>query len=549
MVSNDSTFHDYITNNLRNLFLTLVFLSTILLPGTVFSDEVKTGAKVTEATIYRNGAQVKESITESLPAGSTTLVVELPDTVKEDSFRVYSGEESRILTFRVKKVHLERVADSSIKKLKTKIDDLKTKRKVKMAGVEANELLISFLKNFRTTYNKKLAEEQLSKSFLDQEVGQLASFLVDEFQKSRENIVNFRDQIEDIDARIDRLKRKLDQIQNRGTKITKKGVIEVERNNPGNSSFTLVYQLPEAGWEPIYDLRVTPDNGTLNLGLFGKVHQNTGDTWHDVDLTLSTGRPSTGANLPEPEPEYLEPPEETTATEDQAFLSRESKVASALQQKEQEDPVSAGSPESGMTVEFPARQISTLPGNRSTKRILLLRKSLPVELSYRAAPLLTDEVYLQFSTRNTLEYSLPGGTAEIFVDGGFVGDVNLQPIVSGDTLTETAGVDQRLTANREKLLKKQGSSFWSDRTGVELKYNIKIKNGRDTQVTMTVIDRVPVPKHDDITVEIDNVSKPYTRKNNGLIFWDRQISASSSRELQLNYTVTVPPEWAEVLPD
>ena len=58
----------------------------------------------------------------------------------------------------------------------------------------------------------------------------------------------------------------------------------------------------DAGWYPVYDLRVTEVSQPLNVLMNANVFQRSGETWKDVELTLSTGNPSDNAT-----PSILQP--------------------------------------------------------------------------------------------------------------------------------------------------------------------------------------------------------------------------------------------------
>src|SRR5207237_9456922 len=76
--------------------------------------------------------------------------------------------------------------------------------------------------------------------------------------------------------------------------------INLEAKAPGAVHLRLSYQLPDATWRPIYDARLDSEAGKVGLTEIGEVQQRTGEDWSGVKLTLSTARPSVGAQLPDP---------------------------------------------------------------------------------------------------------------------------------------------------------------------------------------------------------------------------------------------------------
>ena len=77
----------------------------------------------------------------------------------------------------------------------------------------------------------------------------------------------------------------------------------------GEFELELSYIVMGASWHPQYDVRVQmaegKDTGEVELTYVGIVQQSTGERWENVNLSLSTARPSQAAVLPELDPWYL----------------------------------------------------------------------------------------------------------------------------------------------------------------------------------------------------------------------------------------------------
>ncbi|MDD4576062.1 MAG: mucoidy inhibitor MuiA family protein [Bacteroidales bacterium] len=73
-----------------------------------------------------------------------------------------------------------------------------------------------------------------------------------------------------------------------------------------NANFMISYYVSSAGWTPLYDFRVNDINKPLNLVYNANIFQSTGETWNNVNLTLSTNRPSLSNLKPELETWFVE---------------------------------------------------------------------------------------------------------------------------------------------------------------------------------------------------------------------------------------------------
>jgi hypothetical protein len=68
------------------------------------------------------------------------------------------------------------------------------------------------------------------------------------------------------------------------------------------SDLVLSYYVPSAGWEPLYDFRVSDIKSPLSMVYNANVYQSTGENWEDVKLTLSSVNPDAGTDRPELSP-------------------------------------------------------------------------------------------------------------------------------------------------------------------------------------------------------------------------------------------------------
>ncbi len=80
----------------------------------------------------------------------------------------------------------------------------------------------------------------------------------------------------------------------------------VEAQSALDADVTIRYQVADASWTPIYDVRLETGGKTtppsFALTRRASIAQNSGEIWQNITLTLSTTRPSAGASAPELQP-------------------------------------------------------------------------------------------------------------------------------------------------------------------------------------------------------------------------------------------------------
>jgi hypothetical protein len=69
----------------------------------------------------------------------------------------------------------------------------------------------------------------------------------------------------------------------------------IDSKETRNIKFQLSYTVKDAGWYPVYDMRVNEVSKPLNVVMNANVFQRSGETWKDVELLLSTGNPGDNA--------------------------------------------------------------------------------------------------------------------------------------------------------------------------------------------------------------------------------------------------------------
>jgi len=82
-------------------------------------------------------------------------------------------------------------------------------------------------------------------------------------------------------------------------------LLKINSENSKSLQLELRYTVKKAGWFPIYDVQATSINKPLSITYKAHVFQNTGVSWDNITLELSTDDPNTNTNKPNITPKYL----------------------------------------------------------------------------------------------------------------------------------------------------------------------------------------------------------------------------------------------------
>ncbi|WP_298496612.1 mucoidy inhibitor MuiA family protein [uncultured Algibacter sp.] len=259
-----------------------------------------TKSSVKAVTVFVDGAQITRSATITLPAGTTEFsFTKLSPHIQENSIQISGLNDASILSINYAINHLSKLDKSeTIENLKNKIENLNDAIRIEEDMMSGYEEELNIIKE-----NRKLGNDNQVVS-LDK-LKQFAAYYrtrITEIHKlihkSLKNKRGYTEQINDIKKQLQEL--------NVDEKI-QSGEIKAKFYSSSSKQLNLVikYNVNNAGWFPIYDLKAKDINKPLDLHYKAHVYQNTGIRWDNVKLTLSTNDPNTNNLKPEMHPKYL----------------------------------------------------------------------------------------------------------------------------------------------------------------------------------------------------------------------------------------------------
>ena len=346
-----------------------------------------------------------------------------------------------------------------------------------------------------------------------------------------------------LDEEIARLRRELEDL-GRGERDSYRIRIAWRSPAGGEAEFAVDYQVANAGWQGVYELRLDTAAGRLELLQQAEIRQNTGEDWNGVDLTLSTARPAMGGRLPELRPRYLDVGEPPTPVvrrargdtlPDAAFA--EMAVAAA--------PEMATAGDDRFAAEWRLPGPRSLRSGAASQRHALQSLELDADISARSVPARSRHAWLYAATRYTGESPLPAGRALLFQDGIFVGERSLSTTVPGSDLELSFGIDQRIEVVRRLVRDERRTEGLVRRQNRHVRsWVIEVHNGHDRPIRLSVLDQLPVSRDERIRVELSRDSTAPDERDvdgrQGVVAWHREYAAGARSELRFGYVVTWP---------
>ena len=280
--------------NLRLAFVLLA--ATAVTPA--YAATITAVSKVDAVTVFPSGAEVTRIAEATIAAGEHALVFEgLPGDLMAETIRVEGSALGRVEIGSVdaKLVYVPSTAtDARRKDFEAQIQALQDERSVLDQGIADAEYQKSLMQQLASGAFAAPAKDSAAKSFGAADLGQLLDLVGGKLQTLSKLVLDSRVRQRQIDLAINDLS---SQIATLAPAEQARMLVTVHLAAPADAigTFRLRYRIAGAGWQPIYDARLTShakDTGSkIELVRRAAVMQSTTEDWQDVVLTLSTARP------------------------------------------------------------------------------------------------------------------------------------------------------------------------------------------------------------------------------------------------------------------
>jgi len=528
-------------------------LMLLLLCGMAYAQKpVFTTARVKAATVYFNAAEITQSATVNLPAGTSEIVVKnVADYLNEGSVQIGAPATLTVLSVQFTTNYIsEFEPDETSPALKRVRDSIAIVKKEleKTATLKASEFKILELLD----KNNQVYGQQSGLS-----VAELVK-MVDYYKAKRNETSNTINALTDKEQKLNELFSKLSsrlETNTRDAEKTSAGklVLQVMNEQAGNVALDISYLTGNASWTPFYDLRADNTTDPINMLYKAQVVQQTGIDWKKVKLTLSSGVPNQNNQAPEINPWFLQY-SPNLATSLQGMVPGIQIRGLASSDKEQLNEVvvegyrskvssvSANTTitENQLSVSFDIDIPYDIASNGKKHSVTLKEIKLPATYRHFAVPKAEKEAFLMAEINDYSKYNLLKGEANIIFDGMYAGKTFIDPNQTTDTLRLGMGRDRKISIDREKVVEKSGTKFLSSRREQTFTYDVTIRNNKKETAQIVVKENYPISTDKEMEIELLESSSADVNKETALLQWDIKLKPGETKKLRISYKVKYP---------
>ncbi len=517
------------------LLLTLLTLTSIALPQWSLAQ----GSKISQVLVYPGGATVER--VAKVAAGSQTLKLSCLTTRFDlDSLQLQGDAGTQIGDVSVQTMARESAPECASSPLDARIRELEDKQAAIKAEIDAQDLVLGFLKNIgggngaASQANIGSTAESLRRSGLDA--------MQRQHQLLRKKQLIEQD-LSPLLAERERLIKANPQVRQ----------LQIRLAAPQAGELRLSYRLTQAGWTPVYRAHLDTNKAQLRLERQAQVAQNSGEDWVGVKLRLSTVQPRQNTGITPPRPWTLDilPPIQPQQEMQMLQAPRAMAAAAAPPPFIPPPEFNVAAPEARFDVsvfqgtfsaEFAVPGLASIASDGQRVGYSLGSELIEAQVWRRVQPQQEAQAYLLAELARPAG-SWPSGSLQLFRDGDFVGNSHLN-MGSEERLELFFGRDDMLRVKAEPEQRGGANAgFIGVRAEQKISRAFVIENLHKTPVQLQVLEAAPVAHHEDIRVQTSFKPEPSDaswKKQPGVVAWTLPLEAGKTLRITADYLISFP---------
>ncbi len=526
-------------------------LISVSMPEALLHAQAHQKLNIEQATVFLSGAELTSTANISLSKGENEILfTNVAGDVNSQSLTVNATNGVVIESATFQNNYLEaEIFSPEAKMIKDSILWLgATKDQVNNKIKVLNQQLAII------TANQKVSGENTGLS-----VAELSKML-DLVNSKMEGYLNQRTEeearLKKLDERIARLNKQLDEEQKKDYQPGGQLLVKFYAKESTSSAITIDYIVPHAGWTPTYDIFADEVNKPVKLYYKANIYQNSGVKWNNVRLTLSTGNPNEGVQAPAMNRWYLafyEPvyknvyrnnnmPQAPAAAYSKTRSAGDVMEGAAGIMKDEQSSINeyVSVDNSGVNTSFDIDLPYTIPSDGQQHLVAIKKYELPATYHYFAVPKLDKDAFLQAEITNWEDLNLLPGQTNIFYEGTYVGQGNIDMRNVRDTMTISLGRDKKIVVKRVRDTKLRSVKTIGNNVRETFAYTISVRNTRKENINLVIEDQQPVSNDKDIVIEDKETGSAEYNETTGLMKWTISLNANETKTLPFGYTIKYP---------
>jgi len=511
--------------------------------------------KICEVTIYHNQALVTRRGKINLKGGQQEIAIaNLPLTIHTDSVtaRCLGNASVQLLAVRTERIFANESLQQKNTQILGKIRQLEQQKCHLEDKINSVQLQQVFIQNLSGKSVDRFTNNLTSEPLNLTEVQELLDFLGQSYQNYAQNITENERQLTEIEKHLEALHQQIKQLQQPISKQIHSSisiVITLETAVPGDCELEITYLVSQVNWTPFYDLRNTSNGKQINLTCLAEIRQKTGENWTDVNLTLSTAKPTLATQTPKLEPWYITGSKLPSYSQKNAQIYDDFAELEALLSEENDNDKKQELLRVQKLVDQTTKFVGvftfeldkdyTILSDGTPHKVTVFNKDLPCRTEYVAIPKQMSFVFLEATVINIIGLILLPGKANIFLDNALIGTTELENIAPEQEFKLNLGIDQGLKIEQDLL--ERNIEIIGNYRRTTFGYKLTVLNLKVQKIKLRLIVQLPVSRDEKVKVRLTSTNPEIQLGEMGQLEWLLNLRAKGKRQFkqEIYYQFTI----------
>uniref|UniRef100_UPI003F6D6C53 DUF4139 domain-containing protein n=1 Tax=Winogradskyella sp. TaxID=1883156 RepID=UPI003F6D6C53 len=197
--------------------------------------------------------------------------------------------------------------------------------------------------------------------------------------------------------------------------------------------------------------------------------------------------------------------------------------------------------ETGITnTRFEIDKTYSIPSDGDVTVIEIDKFNVPANYEYFAAPVLNENVFLTAKIGNWEQYNLIPAEANVYFEGSYSGKTNINPGATTDSLTISLGVDPNIVVKRTQRNNFKKTTFIGNNKVVYKAYDIEVRNNKQSDITLTLLDRIPITQNKAIKLDDIETGSSIYDKDKGILKWNIKLQSGETEKVEHSFSLKYP---------
>ena len=504
--------------------------------------QTNVSSKITEVTVYLQGAQLVHTAETQVSQGKQTVVFTglSADMQPESVVLECSNRNVVFQSVSIRNNYLkEQTPNAKIAELQEKSalveEKLATLRAEKSVYAKERDMLFRNEAIGGTSNNVPIAEIEKAADFFRKRNNEINVFLLKADAEERKLIkesASYTAQLQELNAK--------------ENPPTSEVTVVLDAKTRGEAIFTLKYLVRNAGWAPKYDVRAENAVDPVKLDYHANVFNKSGLDWTEVLMILSTSEPLQGAEKP-----TLETWDIAESTQRIAGVQKNLESVMVMDMKSTRSDYLKKEDRGGevafqqvavqeLSAEFEIELPYTILSDGKPYVVDVTSYSLPATYMHYAVPKQDADAFLMAKVVGWNTLNLVSGKASVYFAGAYLGQSFINTASVDDTLSLSLGRDKRVALARKKQSELSKRQLLGNNEKETFYFETTVRNNRDKEINVLLEDQLPISSNGEIEVAMLEISGAVLEKNTGKLSWNMKLAPGESKTVTLGYSIKTP---------